>query len=76
MSIRDLLKETLLQKKPNKMLNQVRDDQAFKYASMKVGNTAGGLIGTKCRDKARDQWCVTYNECACLSDDMRNVQHN
>ena len=54
------------------MFNQVPDDQALEHVN-KIGKTAGGLIGITQNDQARDRWCLTYNERACLSDDTKEM---
>ena len=52
--------------------NQIPDDQALEHVN-KSEKGAGGLVGITRTDSARDRWCLTYNECAKLSEDTKEM---
>ena len=54
------------------LFNQIPDDQALEHVN-RSGIVAGGLVGITRTDSARDHWCLTYNERAKLSEDMKTM---
>ena len=52
--------------------NQIPDDQALEHVN-KSGKVTGGLGGITRTNSARDQWCLTYNERAKLSEDTEKM---
>jgi hypothetical protein len=57
---------------------QVASDQAREHVN-KVAKVSGGLVGITHTSSARDRWCLTYNECARISDDtltLFGLQHS